>query len=607
MKASARVAQLQVKLPRSTDFNSFFGNFLLVLYHDNTRLKFVWKHAHQRSVSSPGRNKSRQGFTRELPQLPEESFKEIKLVFPSQQCKMERVVPKPGKVLRESSSREQRLPKDLAVLYAQQAVLREKKAMKAAQEKARATSARADYVEESFVKQIGAVQWRQEERMRNAKEYKNNMALAKQLVRKSAEMEAAQRREEVRRRKELERLRLTSFPFRPAGRLLLSSGPTPFRRLAAARSKPVRKTVAFAYDKHGRRKEAVDGLIDPGSSITPLHEAFAVLRQLASTYEEFYLDFNKLLLSKSGSKRRSRISKRALFGRILKGVELNHRERRLLWRHFIQHALASDISVEDIKIGFYNQRTLLSKYKRHVEAEKLRETILKQSSSVTAAAELESLESAFQSDPEVTRIVVDVERVKGVQSSPDKIFCIGALAKQVGKHSIIVLNEVRCTLEDNYRLRFDVPSDSLDGDEKLLLEFRTKNKAAASDVNSSFIGEIFQELEQLQQKFAEWIPLVHGKTDAFAQITIKMCNFKRGSEEFVSSPQHEDQHIRLGDELNESSLEDSADEESYRCAQEKARQGINELLTEQGLGDFPEVRTNVSREIDSLLSQHYGF
>ena len=355
--SKTRQAELDVMMPPNMDYTSLFARFLLVLHYNQRRLTIIWNHAGQ-ILSSQDPTPS--------PSQSTERYREIKLGSEMPRALPQREVMKPSKVIK-SNERPTYDRNDPSIVFAKSAVLTNRKALKLNLEAAREERIKADVWEDSAYKQIDSIRRKTYRSADAHRVYKRNIAIAQNLLEETLAVEASRKRELVRRHRDLDLLKRTCFPFRPAGKLLLSSGPIPYKRLA--QSKPARRAITYVYDKNGRKRSVGQDTMNGESSA--LHRAFEAIREMAATNDPFYLDFDKLTFN-----RETKITKKRFFKRILGGVgvAMNHRERALLWNHFAPQKNAFEITVEDLKQGFYNQRKLLSKSARLIQSATLRET-----------------------------------------------------------------------------------------------------------------------------------------------------------------------------------------------------------------------------------------
>ena len=130
-------------------------------------------------------------------------------------------------------------------------------------------------------------------------------------------------------------------------------------------------------------------------------------------------------------------------------------------------------------------------------------------------------------------------------------------------------------------------SSYLDGDEKLLLEFRMNDEV--------FLGEVFEEIKDLEESNGIWRALQHGRRDI--QVRLEICYVVDG--QYVEN--------KVCDNVSMIGSEVSSDEEDEMFFEEKeqARKEIEQLLASQGLANINIVRDQVSNQITSILSNHY--
>jgi len=300
-----------------------------------------------------------------------------------------------------------------------------------------------------------------EETRRKNREYKKSLSEAVEANKISARLHARAKREKVRHVRKMGLMKRTVFPFKHSESWQkgpsLGEGPIPVRRIALARTTASRRTN--------------QGGLSSSSNISQKErvlKAFDLIRRLARTLDEHYLDFDRAFkrfdLSSRGFVCRTE------FERMFIPLKLREEDFNLLWNHFDRKKTGL-VEKADLVWGFYNKRTLTE------EVEKVEEHQLFKAEFVT-----KKITNAASG----TSIDVSVEEICRLEHVPKdfEVVCISSLVRlcrEDGVDTLVIFDErktekiVLSSVKDHKRF-----SRASWADEDGMVTLRTKGEDISS-------------------------------------------------------------------------------------------------------------------------------
>lgn len=533
----------------------------------------------------------------------------------------------------------------------------------------------------------------QDQTRKQNREYKILINDALNAMDMSETLENKAKRDRVRHMRELNRMKWTLFPFRSGGKwqkgAVIGPGPTPIRALALMKREPAQrkgsktKGTSAGAEGSARRVEQVpelvcasttlrDVYVPPSSKPKPpatgsgyidtqterLRKAFQVLRELAKTNDEYYLDF-KAAFARIDRKGRGYIGRKDLEF-MLGGLMLTEADIDQFWGHFNRYG-KDYIDADGLVWGFFNQRKLLEKTKQADETLAFRTNLLDRVAQQRA-------KTRSKQDVALRIQIMGVRNLVGIPLEGLDVFCIVSCCKimdEDGEDVIVISDEERSRdarlrhvgskAEASWGTRrgsmhFKRGTMCERRHERLLIECRANTVGSRTDVHSIFLGEIFYpvlDLDATTNKNGDeghtlrWIDLKHGDAKGQILVRVELCSDAadvQAEAEFRawrgSTNQHdEEDYDSLGetDSLIEeeeeeklhswsgsdsptvhSGVEEDEDDDyevsSFATERDTANRLLNQLLGKSGAPKYQAFEVEKSRAqsvIDDLLGGYF--